>query len=72
MEREYVDSSNLASVGFDSEQSILEVEFKKSGAIWQYYDVGDSVYYELMAASSVGSYFYHNIRNGGYSASQVG
>lgn len=72
MERNYVESSNLASVGFDSEQSILEVEFKNSGTIWQYSDVEDSVYYELMEAESIGSYFYHNIRNGGYSASQVG
>lgn len=71
MEREYVDSSNLASVGFDNEQSILEVEFKKDGAIWQYYDVEDSVYYELMAADSIGSYFYHSIRVRGYQAVRI-
>ncbi|MBA5268822.1 KTSC domain-containing protein [Enterococcus hirae] len=71
MERGYVDSSNLASVGFDNEQSILEVEFKKDGAIWQYYDVEDSVYYELMAADSIGSYFYHNIRVRGYQAVRI-
>lgn len=72
MERDYIESNNLASIGFDCDQSILEVEFKRSGAIWQYYDVEDSVYYELMAADSIGSYFYHNIRNGGYNASQIG
>lgn len=71
MEREYVESTNLASIGFDSDQSILEVEFNR-GAVWQYFDVEESVYYELMATDSKGSYFHHNIRMGGYNASQIG
>lgn len=72
LEREYIDSTSLASVGFDNEQSILEVEFKSNGAIWHYLDVPESVYYELMSAGSRGSYFHHNVRNGGYAAIRIG
>jgi len=43
MEREYVDSSMIRSFGFDASISTLEVEFNNS-AIWQYFDVPDSVY----------------------------
>lgn len=70
MEREYVESSNLKSIGYDVNNSILEVEFN-SGGIWQYYDVSESTYYELKSASSVGKYFNANIR-GSYPESQVG
>lgn len=70
MEREYVQSSNLKSIGYDSNTSTLEVEFN-NGAIWQYYDVLESTYYELKSASSVGKYFNANIK-GSYSESQVG
>ena len=33
MERQPVDSSNLASVGYDSNSEVLEVEFRKSGDV---------------------------------------
>ncbi len=68
MEREYVDSSMIRSFGF--EISTLEIEFK-SGAVWQYFDVPESVYYEMKAASSCGKFFLANIK-GQYSESQVG
>jgi hypothetical protein len=35
MEREFVESSMITSVGFDSATSVLEVEFKSNGQIWQ-------------------------------------
>lgn len=70
MDREYVESSNLRSVGYDSNTSTLEVEFT-SGAIWQYFDVLESSYYEMKSASSVGKYFNANIR-GQHSESKVG
>ncbi len=70
MEREYVESSMITSFGFDSTSSILEIEFK-SGAIWQYFDVPESLYYEMKAASSCGKFFHSDIK-GQYSESQVG
>lgn len=71
MEREYVDSSNLETVGYSVDESLLEVEFKSNRQVWQYYSVPEYVYHELISASSVGSYFYHNIRKGGYAASRI-
>ena len=61
MERQSVDSSNLASVGYDAENEILEVEFNHGG-VYQYFDVPEDVYRELMAAPSHGRYFMANIR----------
>jgi len=62
MERKSVESSNLASIGYDAENEILEVEFKHGG-VYQYFDVPENVYDELMNADSHGVYFSANIRN---------
>ncbi|MEJ0105186.1 MAG: KTSC domain-containing protein [Bacteroidota bacterium] len=70
MYREHVESSNIKSVGYDPNTSTLEVEFH-NGAIWQYYDVLESSYYEMKSASSVGKYFNANIK-GQHSESKVG
>ena len=59
---EYVDSSNIESIGYDNLSCVLEVELK-SGRIYQYFDVPEHVYSELKNASSVGGYFNQNIRN---------
>ncbi|MFA7419459.1 MAG: KTSC domain-containing protein [Melioribacteraceae bacterium] len=71
MERQYVDSSMVASVGYESNTATLEIEFKNGGAIWQYYDVPESNYYELISASSIGKYFLNNIK-GQYSENRIG
>ncbi|EPE9057451.1 KTSC domain-containing protein [Klebsiella aerogenes] len=62
MERKAVNSSNLASVGYDEPSQTLEIEFHHGG-VYQYYDVPEHVYMELTNADSIGSYFSHNIRN---------
>lgn len=62
MNRQSVESSNLASIGYDAENEILEVQFKHGG-VYQYFDVPNNVYEELMNASSHGVYFSANIRN---------
>lgn len=70
MEREYVESSMIKSIGFDQNTSTLEVEFNSS-AIWQYYDVLESTFYEMQSASSIGKFFHSNIK-GQYAEGQVG
>jgi hypothetical protein len=70
MERENVDSSLATSVGYDPTSSTLEIEFKSNGAIWQYYDVPENIYYEMISGS-IGKYFLANIK-GQYAESQVG
>ena len=56
-----VASSNIASVGYDAEKKILEIEFYH-GAVYQYFDVPEKVYEELMIAPSQGAYFAHEIK----------
>lgn len=65
MERQSVESSNLASIGYDAENKILEIEFNHGG-IYQYFDVPENVYEELMDADSHGQYFDRNIKKAGY------
>ncbi|MDD2099980.1 MULTISPECIES: KTSC domain-containing protein [Pseudomonas] len=62
MERVSVSSSNIATVGHDESSQTLEVEFL-NGAVYEYYDVPEHVYQELISASSVGSYFAQRIKN---------
>jgi hypothetical protein len=63
MNRKQVESSNIRSIGYDEENEILEIEFKRSGDVYEYFDVPFSVYEELMNAPSQGVYFSSTIRN---------
>lgn len=62
MQRESVSSSNIASVGYNPTEKILEIEFNHGG-IYQYFDVPQEVYDDLISASSHGKYFRANIMN---------
>ena len=62
MERVPVDSSNLASVGYDKKTFTLEIQFK-SGGTYQYYGVPESIHQGLMAAESHGKYFISQVKN---------
>lgn len=62
MKRLSVESSNLASIGYDAANEILEIEFNHGG-VYQYFDVLENVYDELMNADSHGRYFVHNIKD---------
>ncbi|WP_375580681.1 KTSC domain-containing protein [Marivirga tractuosa] len=57
-----VDSSNIASVGYDAENKILEIEFHY-GAIYQFNDVPKEVFEGLISASSVGSYYMNEVKS---------
>lgn len=70
MQRDYVASSNISSIGYDSATEILEIEFQ-SGSVYQYYNVSSVIYDELMAASSKGQFFAYQIKNS-YPYSRVG
>lgn len=65
LDRTPVSSSNLASVGYDPEQRILEVGFR-NGSVYQYLRVPNHVYEGLMRASSHGRYFDAFVKKGGY------
>lgn len=71
MERKYVSSTNLKSVGYDEIHQTLEIEFV-SGGIYQYYQVPLNVYIGLMNAASHGSYFDLHVKKAGYPCRKVG
>ncbi len=56
MDRVPVVSTTMTSVGYDAETRTLEIEFT-GGALYQYFDVPEEIYQELMAAESKGTYF---------------
>lgn len=62
IERQPVESSNLASVGYKSTTKTLEVEFQ-SGSVYRYFQVPAKVYQEFKSADSLGRYLSKNIRN---------
>jgi len=62
MKREEVVSSYIKSVGYDRENSILEIEFKY-GAVHQYQYVDENTYREFINSKSIGSYFNSKIKN---------
>lgn len=70
MERKSIESSMIRSIGFDSDNSVLEIEFN-SGAIWQYFDFPESEWLEFENAESQGKYFNREIVNQ-YPESRVG
>lgn len=70
MNRVPVQSSNLASVGYDTASKTLEIEFN-SGAVWQYAGVPAGVHNAMMGADSVGKYFGDTIK-GTYDGTRVG
>ncbi len=63
MDRLPVDSSLIRSVGYDFPNSILEVELLPSRRVYRYFDVPLSIYSELLAADSKGSFFNESIRD---------
>lgn len=70
MNRTIIESSMIRSIGYDADNSTLEIEFN-SGAIWQYFDFPESIWYEFEGADSQGKFFHREIKNQ-YSESQVG
>lgn len=61
MERHFVDSSMILSIGYDSSSSTLEIEFK-DGAVWNYPSFPEYLWHEFCAAESKGKFFHQNIK----------
>jgi hypothetical protein len=61
MQRDPLPSTSLKSVGYDTEQEILEVEFC-NGEIHQYLNVPREDYAALIGSESQGAYFTNHIR----------
>lgn len=61
MRRHEVNSTSLASVGYDANSRTLEVEFR-SGAVYHYHEVPYRVAQGLARAQSIGGYFMRAVR----------
>jgi len=61
MEREMVTSSTVLSIGYEPTSSTLEVEFK-NGGVYQYYNVPEMIYQQLMASDSKGKFLHAYIK----------
>lgn len=57
-----VDSSSLATVAYDDERNVLQVEFIDR-TVYQYFAVPLKTYEELCQAESKGAHFNRHIRN---------
>ncbi|MXW62758.1 MAG: KTSC domain-containing protein [Acidimicrobiaceae bacterium] len=62
MRRTPVSSTNIQSIGYESNSRVLEIEFRQ-GAVYQYSNVPASLHRGLMNAASHGSYFHAHIRD---------
>lgn len=70
MQRRYIESTMIDSIGYDASSATLEIEFKR-GVVWQYYDFPESTWHEFNAAESQGKFFHAHIK-GSYREAQVG
>ena len=61
MDRQFVDSSMISSIGYDATSCTLEIEFK-GGAVWDYPDFPESLWYEFQSSGSKGRFFHQNIK----------
>lgn len=67
MERQAVQSTDIASIGYDAASKQLEVEFKRSpGKVYVYDNVPSIVYRDFLKAHSPGQFF-HTLIKGKYS-----
>lgn len=62
MKRQDLQSSAIASVGYDDAMAVLEIEFT-SGDVYEYFAVPPSVHGGLVGAESPGRFFQDRIRD---------
>ncbi len=70
MQRVQVSSSNIRSIGYNPQSSVLEVEFT-SGDVYQYFNVPERLYDGLLQAASPGQFLDINIIKYGYRYQKV-
>ncbi|CAB3817541.1 KTSC domain-containing protein [Achromobacter piechaudii] len=70
MNREPVASSTIVAIGYDEPSQTLEVEFN-TGAVYQYYNVSQALFEQLMQAGSKGQFLAYQIKSA-YPYSRVG
>lgn len=69
MDRIQVSSSTVASIGYNSGNMILEVEFL-SGGLYEYYNVPEYLFSDFMDAPSKGQFLDQHIKKAGFQYSK--
>ena len=59
-EMKKVDSELVASMGYNPEKKVMEVEFHEN-RVYAYQDVPEKVYKDMIGAKSIGKYFLKNV-----------
>lgn len=62
MKRSPVQSSNIKSIGYDSDRKTLEVEFI-NGGVYQYFEITEDIYESIVSSASIAKYFITNIKD---------
>ncbi len=62
MKRVAVVSTDIAEIGYDSNNMTLEVAFH-AGSVYQYFNVSATLHQQFMNASSKGKFLNANIKN---------
>jgi hypothetical protein len=57
-----VNSSNIATIGYDDKTNTLAVRFK-NGKLYHYYGINKIIYTSLLSSQSLGSYLYQHVIN---------
>jgi hypothetical protein len=52
MRRIWIDSSSIASIGYEAVTRALEIEFRESGDVYRYFDVPEEEYAAFLAGDS--------------------
>jgi len=71
MQRVSVDSTSIAGIGYGAQQRMLELEYRKSGNIYQYFDVPPEEYEAFLQAESKGTYLNKVFKRRGYRYARV-
>ena len=66
MKRIILESSSIASIGYQSKPRKLEIEFRQSGDVYLYFKVPAQEYEAFMAGNSKGNYFNKVFKPKGY------
>jgi hypothetical protein len=64
--RKPVDSTSIATMGYDPASGVLEIEFKESGEVYRYFEVPVAAYEAFLEAPSKGTYLNQQFKKAGY------
>lgn len=62
-ERKEIRSTIISSVGYNDDEKVIEIEFKRNSKVWRYLDVSSEVWEQFENSRSKGKFFLEKIRS---------